>query len=698
MNISLRWLNSLLDPGTLNADEAEAVLMGVGFPIESRTDVPGPDGGPADVRLDIEITSNRGDCLSHVGLAREVAAKTGRRLRAPDTPAVPPAAEPASALVTVDNRDPHGCPLFTARVILGVTVGPSPAWLRSALESIGQRSINGVVDVTNYVSAELGNPCHVFDHAKLAGGAIVVRSARDGEALTTLDGKPRTLRAGELVVADAERAQGLAGVMGGRDSEVGPTTTDVVLEMATWDPATVRRAARRHGLRTDASHRYERIVDARTLDAAADRAARLIAQVGGGRLCPGSVVAGGPLAAPTRVRFRPERCDALLGVHTPVDEVASLLSRLGIEVGGLGRSGGELLCTIPPWRADLTREVDLIEEVARVRGLDAITLAPKLAIAVRGPQPAEAARREVASTLLGLGFYETVTVSFASTARAAIFLDAGLETVAVDDDRRKEEPVLRPSVLTGLLASRRANANAGTRPDGGVRLFETASAFAQRGGATAERRTLTLLMDVPGEGRVRSVADRQRGVRLMRGALEAVTRALGGAGATLALRTTTPTSRGFEPGAHAAVFLAGAAIGSLGLLSAEALAAWDLDLPLVGAEVEMGPLLALYPPKTRILPPPGFPPIERDVSVVVGDAVGWEAIEAAIGREAPARLETTRFVGTYRGKQVGAGRKSVTLRLTFRDPDRTLRNDEIDPPVAAVVAALAREFKAELRA
>jgi phenylalanyl-tRNA synthetase beta chain len=370
MKISIAWLRRYLSGNPISPEVAERALMDLGLPSESRESVQTCQG--PDVCLDVEVTSNRGDCLSHVGLARELAASNlGLAL-------VPPAAEmsaidsaPVASVFALENTVPALCPRFLVRVIRGVRVGESPAWLRASLEGIGQRPINNVVDVTNFIAAELGNPCHVFDMSKLAGGKIIVRCAHEGEALTTLDGKQRKLRADELVVADAQRAQGLAGVMGGAESEVSASTVDIVLEMATWDPVAVRRARRRHVLTTAASYRYERIVDQRTLAFAADRAAALIVEVAGGKVLTGTLSSGAPEANPTTVRFRPSRCVALLGYDIATDRIVRHLRAVGVDVGPLGRSGDELLCTVPAHRPDLTREVDLIEEVARIEGLDA---------------------------------------------------------------------------------------------------------------------------------------------------------------------------------------------------------------------------------------------------------------------------------------------------------------------------------------
>jgi phenylalanyl-tRNA synthetase beta chain len=683
-----------LEPDRLTPEEAEKALMDAGLPIETTEAV-----GDGDTRLDVEVTSNRGDCLSQYGLAREIAAKTGRALRRSENPRVVIEETATSSLLSLENREPGVCPRFTARVIRGVRVGPSPAWLREALEAVGQRSINNVVDVTNYVNFELGQPCHAFDLGKLGGKKIVVRYAREREELTTLDGKKRVLRADELVVADGERAQGLAGVMGGQDSEVSSSTTEVVLEVATWDPATVRRAARRHGLRTDASYRYERIVDARTVDAAAERAAALLAEVSGGRVCAGVLVAGAALEPLREVRLRPSRCRAILGVAVEVGEMARILSALEIEARPSGRAGEELVCTIPAHRPDLEREIDLIEEVARIRGLDAIPMHDRVAVAVRSPQNSERAKREISSLLVGMGYYETVTFSFCRRSSAKMFMPAGLEVVEVDDERRKEEPALRPSVLTGLLECRARNANAHSAAAGSVRLFEVASVYAQRAGSreTVEHRNVGILMDVAMRGKSATTGELQVGVRALRASVEAVVRAAAGSGARLEFEPGAAHCAGLEAGAYAEVTLNGARLGYVALASRAALAEFGLEAPVAVAELNLETLIEGYPPRARVAGLPAFPSIERDVSFIVGEDVTWSRLSGAIGKMGVSRLEQWGFVGAYRGPQIGKGKKSVTVRLRFRDGERTLRHDEIDAPVETIVGKVKAELGAEVR-
>ncbi len=701
MHISIAWLNRYLS-SPVATDEAERSLMEAGFPIETRETLPS-----GDVMLDVEITSNRGDCLSHAGLAREVAAKTGRALKLPEWKDPEPAAGPVALALKLDNRHPEVCSLFTARVLRGVKIGPSPAWLVSALESVGQRSINNVVDITNFISFELGNPCHVFDLAKLDGHALVVRYAKEGEPLTTLDGKKRTLKADELVVADATRAQSLAGVIGGQDSEVSASTTDIVFEMATWDPVTVRRAARRLGVRTDASYRFERIVDPRTIDWAARRAVALIFEVAGGKLCEGVLTAGKSLADPLSIRFRPTRCRELAGIQIETEEMVRHLRAVGVEIELIGRAGDDLRCIVPAWRPDLFREIDLIEEVVRLKGLDAIPVSPKLPISVSSAQPRERAVREVGAILTGLGFHETVTFSFVSRQQSAPFALAGMDLIEIDDARRAAEPVLRPSVLPSLIACRRANQDRRSTAPGAVRLFEIASIFGQESGTPAEaglsaargrsieRRHLALLMDVPGARP--GAAETQTALRLLRGTVESLVRAMTGGGESLIFEPAAPPCEAFDRGAYANVVVGGRPLGYIALLNGALVTAAGLDAPVVGAELNLDTLVELYPPKARIVGLPAFPAIDRDLTVTVGDAVSWAKIDESVARARLQWLDKLEFVGTYRGKQVGPGKKSVTMRLYFRDEHRTLRREEVDPQIESLVAMLKSEVGAEVR-
>lgn len=689
MKASLAWINQYLSPGDLTAAQAEQILTFAGFPIDSTEPLPG-----GDARLEVELTSNRGDCLSHAGLAREIAACTQDRAFRPPTPPALNAA-PAAGLdgFTLTNGVSNaGCPRFTLRLIKGVKVGPSPAWLRERLEAIGQRSINNAVDATNFVLHELGQPSHVFDAATLAGKAIDVRPAAKGEKLALLDGTTITLGGGELVICDESGPISLAGVMGGHPTSVTDKTTDVLLEVATWEPVAVRTASRRHAKRTDSSHRYERWVDARTLDTAAARLVQLILQVAGGTLAPGVLDQGAPAAPLTTINLRPARVEQVLGIKVGDDQVQRALAAHGFT---LTANAGAWTVTVPPHRPDAALEIDLIEEIVRTIGYDKLTNPDRISIAVAPPQLSQSARREMQRILTGMGFFEAVTFTFTSERLAKPFAPAGgAELVRVSDDRRGEDNVCRPSTLCGLLDCRRHNQDQRATFGAPLRLYETGTVFAQHDGQTLQRQTLALVLDAPTGG---SAFDRnQLALRHVRAAVEQLAAALSGAPLTT-IPMQVPPVAGLDPAAAASVVLSGRPIGWYGLLTPAALAAFGLSNPVAVAEFDLDPLIAGYPPRATVKELPVFPPTERDLSLIVDEPVRWAQIDAAIAAAPPALMEQMRFVTTYRGQPVPAGKKSVTLRMTFRAADRTLRDEEVNPSVDALVKTLGDKVGATVR-
>lgn len=745
MKISVRWLNEYLDPANVTAEGAEQVLTQAGFPIETSVQLPN-----GDVMLDVEVTSNRGDCLSHIGLAREIAAATGRRLRMPKVP-IPPTngrngdggngslaatagggPDSVSSVCQLDNRVPDMCRLFTARVIRGVKVKRSPAWMIEALEAVGQRPINNIVDVTNYVGFEFGQPTHVFDLARLRPGPegvprVIVRYAAKGEKLMLLDGKTIDLTGDELVVADSKGPVSLAGIMGGGPTQVTEQTVDVLLEAATWDPVTIRTTARRLGTHTEASFRFERTVDPRTIDSASRRAAALIVQLGGGsldakpgaigaRLLQGVLQDGAEPEPLTRVSMRTARVRAILGADFQTGEMIKALRGHEVQVSeGPGdattpsdEGQPRLDCTIPPFRPDLTREIDLIEEVARTLGLARIPIHDKIEVRVAPAQKSEKARAELASVLTGLGFFETVTFSFVSPASSQPFLAPGTTPLLLCDERRNADPVLRPSVLPSLLACRKANQDAGSHAPGGVRLYEIASVFvepdrARSGSVSGERRVLAIIADAAapdGSSSLKTIDLKQTALRLIRGVLDSLAKALGGRQARIEFIPVAQGKSpppGFESDAAAEVGLNGTRIGAAGMLDPAIERAYDLHAHIAAAEVDVDALLALYPPTAKVEALPEFPGIERDLSFVVDEQIRWSEIDSLIGSSALARLDGWEFLTTFRGPQVGPGKKSVTVRLRFRDPARTLRHEEVDPQVGALVKLATDRIGATLR-
>lgn len=671
MLTSTRWINDYLDPPA-SAEEQAELLTRAGFPLEGTETVELP-GGSTDARQDFEMTSNRGDCVSHLGLAREIAALSGRTVRPPEVAPKADASTPASAVVKVTNREPERCPLYTARIIRGVTVRPSPDWLRDRLLARGDIPRNNIVDATNFVLFELGHPAHVFDLAKLAGPEIIVRLARDKEPFLPLGegSHPIELDPDDLVIADAERAVALGGVKGGAETAVSESTTDILIEAATFTPVTVRTTSRRHGIVSESSYRYERGVHAGAVNAAADRLADLILELAGGTLCEGVVQDGAPIPAPQCVAMRPARCRHLLGIDVPDGEMVEYLQRLGFAP----RIDGEhVRCTVPLHRLDIQRETDLIEEVARMHGLDAIPVEDSIRVRVPAPQPEEEGRQAVARELVGLGFVETITHALVSEAEAQPFMPRGAVPLRVDDERARATPVLRPSILSSLLHVRRTNR------DGGVdelALFEWAATFHDSSaGEHTERVRLGLLLDQ---------FSAEDGTRPLRGAIERIVRILAGRHATITVEPDDACPW-FAPSAR--VIHDGRTLGGLGLIHSAVAKQFDLDRPLLAAELDLEHLLPAYPPDAQAQALPIYPAIARDLSVIVTETTRWCDLDGAVKGLGLPDLRAIEFVTNYRGKQVGAGRKSTTMRLVFRSDERTLTHDEVDPAVRRAAEAL----------
>ncbi len=676
MRASLQWLNELLDR-PITRDEAADRLTLAGFPVESwGTTTEG------DEWLEVELTSNRGDCLCHLGLAREIAAATGRIARDPAVGAAETlhtAAPPADG-ISVTTEEPAACPLYTATVVRGIRVGPSPDWMQSRLRAIGQIPRNNVVDCTNYVLFELGQPTHVFDLAKLSGPAIVIRRAREGETIVPIgEGAGAVeLRPSDLVIADATVPAAVAGVKGGALSAVTDSTTDVLVESATFDPRAVRAASRGLGLSSDSAYRFERGVDAGQVRSAAMRLVQLIVQTAGGQWTGPTACAGLPPAPERTVSMRTSRCAAVLGSPVGAQDIVPRLEPLGLRPTV---DGDLITCTIPPARVDLEREVDLIEEVARLRGHDAIPVRDSITVRAHAMSPLVAATRAAKDLLAGIGYLETVTHTLVTERTAAAFTPASAGTLRLDDDRALA-PILRPSLLGSLLDVLATNVDrAGDRPP----LFEVSRGFTVRGNQHHEPILVGILQ--PGSG------DPAACYRALRGTVDRLVFTLTG---QRPLVGASGTCTAFAPGTP--ILLGNRALGHIGLLSRQALKSAGVDGPIAAAELEILESLEVFPPDVRVKALPTMPSSERDLSLVVADAVTWTEVESHVLALGLQHLECVRFVSTFRGEQIGADRKSVTIRLAFRAPDRTLKREEADSETARALGSLRIAFGAEVRA
>ncbi len=695
MRTSVTWLNDYLSPPATAEEQAE-LLTNAGFPLDGKDTA--ENGEPWQ---EIEITSNRGDCLCHLGFAREVCATSGRSLVFAPKP-VKATGPSAASIIKVTNARPDLCPLYTARVIRGVTVKASPEWLQRRLVAVGLVPRNNLVDATNFVLFELGQPTHVFDLALLGGNEINVRMAREKEPFLPIgEGAAEiALRSSDLVIADRDRAVAIAGVKGGALTAVRESTTDILLEAATFNPVAVRATSRALRISSDSSYRFERGVHPAEVNPAADRLVELILDLAGGHLCEGVVSAGSAIESPRRVTMRATRCRSVLGIDLSAAIMAQRLAALGFAPTIGGPSGDERIeCTIPPRRIDVEREIDVIEEVCRTHGLKHIHVADAIPIRVAPVQSHIAAARATKDLLAGLGLVECVTHTLVADAMATPFLPndgTAVGTLSVDDERAGGEPTLRPSVLPSLLRVRRHNL------DGGIAqldLFECAAQFqltatgaAGSGTGQGHRETAVVAMLIDGVST--AAADRDLCYRRCRGIVERIARLLGGPRATVSVDPSNGAPW-LSPGGR--VRINGVDVGTIGLIATPVLTQFGLERPIAAAELSLTGLYQSYPPDTRATATPAFPAIDRDISAIVEERVSWKEMTSLVDGLGLAHQESVAHVATYRGKQIGAGRKSVTMRLLFRAQDRTLRSEEVDTQVNAAVNALRERLGAEVR-
>ena len=659
MLISLEWLRRYVDFDVEPARLAHALTM-AGFPV-----VAAQEFETGDVQLDVEITSNRPDLQCHLGIAREVATMLAGEVRRPAV-ALP---ELSQDRIDVAVEAPDLCPLYTARVVRGVAVGPSPEWLRIALEHAGQRSINNVVDVTNFVMLECGHPLHAFDLAKLGGPRLVARRAA-GETFTALDGSKIELDKGECAIADGTAPVALGGVMGGLHSEVGARTTDVVLECALFEPIAIRQASRRHTLRTESSFRFERFVDPECAQWASDRAAALLVECAGAQSVGPICVAGPAITATAgRVSLRTAQFARVLGAPVTVDEVTRVLSALGLARAP-DPAEGTTEWSPPSWRPDLRDEVDLMEEVARIVGFDRIPDDVRIPVRPQVVHEDTRAARRLRDALVAAGLRECCTEPFVGAGHVDIALVSDAPGLQVVNPMRADESQLRRSVLGPLLRVVRGNQDRGVTH---VRFFETAPVYLRADAG-----------DAPDECQLTGIAI-TGGYADVKGAVDGVLRALG-LEHVVAFEHGAPSP--LRPDRSATLRLGETIVGHVGELSEDALRSFALTRGVAVAEFRTGELLARAVLERPYRHVSRFPAVERDLAVVFGDIVRWSEIEERVRESAGELLASIRPFDTYRGDSIGAGKKSVALRIELRSPVRTLTGDEADACIERVLTAL----------
>jgi phenylalanyl-tRNA synthetase beta chain len=687
MLISYEWLKELTDTKLRPAELRERLTM-VGLAIDA------VEEHAADSVLDVEVPSNRPDCLSHVGIAREVAVIKNGRMNLPVGEQAKTEGR-ASSFTSVEIKDPDLCPRYAARLVRGVKIGPSPDWLAKRLETIGQRPINNVADITNYVLHELGQPLHAFDFEKLGGRRIVVRRAGPGEKLKTLDGLERTLSADMLVIADAEKPVALAGIMGGEESEISAQTRDVLIESAYFDPHSVRQTARQLGMDTEASRRFERGADCDGVLRAQQRCVELICELAGGVATEDAIDVYPKPFSELVVALRPERVHELTSLSVETNETLRILTGLGFERAG--ESDGRINFKVPSWRIDVEQEEDLVEEVARHTGYENIASELPPSSMSGEYQPSEMQQRALRRALNAFGFDEAINFSFIQQESRFDLVPslAGHE----DDQPQLYNPIIedaawmRSTLLPGLLNSVRHNFNHGIRD---VRLFEIGRIFSVFQPKELPEETLALALVATG-GAVdenRAQAERELDFFDLKGALEAAVDWMN----LSPLTFTSASARHLRAGQTAVVKLGDSKeIGTMGRLAENVAASYKFRQPVYVLELDLGALLNGPVKAIQYSPLPRYPSVMRDISLLVDRKVTLADIFATVNNRHVNDCRSATLVGTFEGGNIPPSKRSVTLRLEYRSDERTLRDEEVEEYHSRLTAALLDTFAAEQR-
>ncbi len=701
MNISYNWLKDLVEVD-LSPQELAAKLTSVGLAVE------GVHEFGNDFVFDVDLTSNRSDCLSHFGVSREVAAIENAKLKIENYEEQSPKSE-NQTLVSIQDADL--CNRFTARIIRNVKIGASPEWLKQRLEAVGERSINNVADITNFVMHELGQPMHSFDLNKLKENRIVVRRAKNGETIKTLDESERKLDETMLAICDAEKPIAIAGVMGGFDSSITNETTDVLLEVAYFNRENIRQTSRKLNLSTEASYRFERGVDVENLIRASNRATALVCELANGT--------AGDFIDVYPTKFQPNEIESndiqsaikrLTDLEVEREEILRILNVLGFQINDQSKIQNlkSKIFTVPSWRHDVSIEEDLVEEVARVVGYDKIgEQLPESRIAGEF-QPDEARKKQLRKTLIDLGFDEAISYSFIDERSderfdfVPDFVDENLadKFVTLKDSIVEGAARMRPSLLSGLLDAVRTNFNQQRRD---LKLFEIGKVFASnpkskiqnpKSTDLPEERELFSLVVTGGEQlENRAATARELDFFDAKGALEAATVAIG----LPALEFAAKDTKHLRRGQSAEILASGKAVGTIGRISDEIAATYKFKQPVFVAEIDLQ--IVLREPQQNVLykPLPVFPSVVRDVSLLARRGVSFAEIKRTIESENFELLRSVEFVDVYEGKGVSEDERSITVRLEYRSDERTLLEEEVAEIHARLLQSLESKLGAKLR-
>jgi len=674
MLVSWEWLSDYVEIGVSHEDMATRWAL-TGLNHESTVMV---DGVPV---IDLEITSNRGDCLGHIGIAREASVLLQSELRIP-SPQLKTSDEPTSKVLAIENQFEGACPRYTGRVIRGVKVGPSPAWLQKRLIAIGVKPINNVVDATNYVMFECGQPLHAFDLANIRGGRIIVRPAKDKESFVAIDHRTYQLDSQMVVIADAERAVALGGIMGGVESEVSDSTVDILLEAAEFMPLSIRRTARKLKLHSPSSYRYERRIDHANIDWASRRCCELILQTAGGQLLAGSADTGERPMDKTPILLRESKIANVLGIDVPWERTLEILVHLGCHVAG-ELSDADARVIPPSYRMDLTREIDLIEEIARIHGYEQIPEDAAVPLVSSAKRPKDIVMETVRRVVCAGGFDETMTPSL-----------IGKSHVSAISPWTEQEPMstliplleganqLRRSLIPSLIAARLYNQSQTNRDS---QLFETANVYLPRtSGLPGQQFNLGVI----------GLSD----IRIVAGMFEEILHRVCGPDFIQAKLSKTLVSWNYLAPLSGIVWqVGGETIAWVGQLNRAIVDSMKLDCAAGVGEMNLDMLLEharLVPQLQPIVP---FPTIERDLNLILGEATQWQSITTAIQKAAGPLCINVLFREIYRDtKKDGNGKKRVLLSMHLRSPTETLTSERADTVMQNALSACKTEFQATI--
>lgn len=694
MKILYNWLKEFTEVDAAAA-ELRARLSMAGTSVDS---VEETAAGPV---LDAEVTINRPDLLSHLGIAREVAALYRRDLKSVQ-PKLRESQEPAEKAVRVEILAGDLCRRYTARIVRGVKVQPSPEWLRQRLEALGQSSINNVVDATNYAMLELGQPLHAFDLDKIAGKQIVVRRARADETMRTLDGIERKLSKDMCLICDARGPVAIGGVMGGADSEISFATQDLLIESAWFDPISTRQTSKALGLRTEASLRFERGADIHMAALASKRAAELTQQLAGGEVRAGVIDVYPHPEAARRMELSRKELLRVMGADVPDREIEEILAALGFapaRVDANRGSAGSLVarwaCTAPSWRGDVTREIDLIEEIARLYGYDKFPPRLPAAKVPAAQLPRANEERRLRERLVALGYAEMIAIPLVDPARDAMFRTEGKTAAQIANPLSEDASVMRTSGAISMVAALEWNLNHAQKS---VRLFEFGKAYEVRDGKPAETRTLTL--GATGEAREQSIHEAARDFSFadLKGDIDEIMTLAGGA-------RWEPAQKPWLAGGHGAQLSLRAngrsTIGTAGLLARTVAQRFKLRQDVYAAELELEPLLeaiAKHSASLQYAPLARFPAVQRDFSLVLADAATFATVEETVRALAIPELRRVEAADLFRGGQIPVGKYSLLLRVTLQSEQATLTEAQLTEVSGRIASALAEKLGATLRA